>query len=502
MAEVIQAPPLESGSRRVGHTEIAYKYIVAAVFVVGMFMDILDTTIVNVALPTLGREFHAGTASVEWVVLGYVLSLAVWIPASGWIGDRVGTKKTFLFALAMFTVASALCGQATSLHQLIAFRLLQGVGGGLLVPVGTAMLFRAFPPEERARASAVLIIPTLLAPATGPVLGGLLVDKASWRWIFYVNLPIGIAALVFGALLLREHREPDSGRFDLWGFVLSGGGLASILYGLSQGPSRGWASTAVVVALVGGLGAFALLVVVELRARAPMLKLRLYGDRMFRNSNIASFFAYGSFLGVLFLLPLFLQNLRGLSAIESGLTTFPQAIGVLVFSQVAGRIYRRVGPRRMMVWGLFGAALVPLALTQVDLATSLWWIRILMFIRGGFMAFAFIPLQAATYATITPADTGRATALFSTNRQVAVSVGIASLATILTTFTARHLGHLAPTSVAGRSAQVAGFHYAFLAASVFALVGSASALLIRDEDAARTMQPHQGAAAPLPAAAA
>src|SRR5258706_5282712 len=174
---------------------VEYKWIVAAVFVCGMFIDILDTTIVNVALPDLGREFHASTASIEWIVLGYLLSLALWIPASGWIGDKIGTRRVFLFALAMFTGASALCGQSHSLGELVAFRVLQGVGGGMLVPVGTAMVFRAFPPIERAKASTVLIVPTVVAPALGPVLGGWLVTDVSWRWIFFVNHPGGACAL-------------------------------------------------------------------------------------------------------------------------------------------------------------------------------------------------------------------------------------------------------------------------------------------------------------------
>ena len=187
------APTARRASER-----IPYKWIVAVIFVCGLFMDILDTTIVNVALPVLGKQFHANTASIEWIVLAYLLSLAVWIPASGWIGDRIGTRRVFLFALAMFTAASALCGQAHSLRELVAFRVLQGVGGGMLVPVGTAMLFRAFPPIERARASTVLIVPTVLAPALGPVLGGWLVTDVSWRWIFYVNLPIGAFAFAIG----------------------------------------------------------------------------------------------------------------------------------------------------------------------------------------------------------------------------------------------------------------------------------------------------------------
>src|SRR6266850_1853679 len=223
-------------------TRVEYKWIVAIVFVSGMFIDILDTTIVNVALPDLGREFHATTASIEWIVLGYVLSLAVFIPASGWIGDRLGTRRVFLFALAMFTLASALCGQAQSLGELVAFRVLQGVGGGMLVPVGTAMLFRAFPPIERAKASTVLIVPTVLAPALGPVLGGWLVTDVSWRWIFYVNLPVGALAFAIGFLFLREEREGHAGRFDLPGFVLSGAGLALVLYALTQGPEKGWRS--------------------------------------------------------------------------------------------------------------------------------------------------------------------------------------------------------------------------------------------------------------------
>ena len=171
-----------------------YKWVVAVTFVLGLFMEIMDTTIVNVAIPTLRRDFNASTAGIEWIVLGYLLALAIFIPASGWIGDRIGTKKTFLFALFTFTAASALCGLANSLGQLIAFRILQGVGGGMLTPVGTAMLYRAFPPEERARASTILIVPTVLAPALGPVIGGAIVDNLSWRWMFYVNLPIGIAA--------------------------------------------------------------------------------------------------------------------------------------------------------------------------------------------------------------------------------------------------------------------------------------------------------------------
>ena len=325
-----------------------YKWVVAVIFVLGLFMEIMDTTIVNVAIPTLqspvnglGKGAPISNAAIEWVVLGYLLSIAVWIPSSGWIGDRLGTKRTFLFALFMFTLASMLCGQATSIGQLIVFRLLQGVGGGMLTPVGTAMLYRAFPPEERARASTVLIIPTVIAPALGPIVGGLLIDSLSWRWIFYVNVPIGIAGFIFGALYLQESKEPSAGRFDIAGFLLAAVGLASLLYSLSLGPEKGWGQAEVVATGILGVVCLVAMVFVELKIDQPMLSLRLYRDRMFRNSNMVNTFSYAAFAAFLFLLPQFLQRLLGYSALESGLTTFPQAIGVILASQFDQRSLNR-----------------------------------------------------------------------------------------------------------------------------------------------------------------
>ena len=469
---------------------VQYKHLVAIAFVFGVFMDILDTTIVNVAIPQLRAYFGVSNTTIEWVVTGYLSSLAVWIPASGWIGDRFGTKKTFLFALAMFTTASALCGASWNAQSLIAFRVLQGVGGGMLTPVGTAMLFRAFPPRERAKASSVLAIPTVLAPALGPVLGGLLVTHASWRWIFYVNVPIGIIGFTFGALFLEEHTEPRAGGFDLWGFVLSGAGLALVLYALAEAPGRGWSSSVVVGAGLGGLAAFTLLVLVELRRREPMLYLRLFGNRLFRSTNFASLMSSGSLLGLIFLMPLFLQELRGLSALQSGLTTFPQALGVMTMARVVGKIYPRIGPRRLLMFGLTMTALITSGFFLIDLGTSLWWIRLLMYGRGLAMAFAFIPLQAATFASVAPEDTGRASSLFSTQRQVGAAIGVATLASVLATRTTTLVAKAAangPTAVL--NARVTAYHQALFASAIFAAIGMVAALFVHDSDAAASMHP-------------
>lgn len=462
---------------------IEYKYVVAAVLVSALFLDILDTTIVNVALPTLGREFGAG--STEWVVVGYTLSLAVFIPASGWLSDRVGTKSVFLFAFAMFLGASALCGTAQSINQLIAFRVLQGVGGGMLTPVGLAMMFRVFPPAERARVSTLMMIPTLAAPALGPVIGGFLITHAGWRWIFYVNVPVGVTAFFAGFKLLREHREPTAGRFDVAGFVLSGGGLASFVYALSQGPRDGWTSTNVVVFGLAGITMLTAMVVIETRIRQPMLMLGLLRNRMFRNANIVSAFSIASFLGLLFVLPSYLQILRGLSAQDSGLVTFPQAIGVGCSTFIAGSLYKRIGPRRLIFSGLLLASLTIFAFHWLTVGTNLWWIRGLMLTRGFCMGFAFVPMQASSYASIAPADNGRASSIFSTQRQVAVSIAVALLGTILVHYIA-----LGPTGrVVDPQRALDGFHVTFFVAASLALVGALAALMIHDSDAAATMAP-------------
>ncbi len=475
------APPSHNDLVRIFGREMEYKWIVAIVYVSALFLDILDTTIVNVALFSMGRDLH--TDAVEWVVLGYTLSLAVWIPTSGWLGDRFGTKRTFLFALGAFTAGSFACGMAQTIGQLIAFRVLQGVGGGMLTPVGIAMLFRAFPPAERARASTVIMVPTLLAPAMGPVLGGFITTHFHWRWIFLVNVPIAVVALWFGFRHLREHREPSARGFDVAGFVLSGAALALIVFALSEGPRAGWTSNIVILSAVGGLISATLTVIVELRLANPMIELRLLGNRLFRQCNTVGFFSMASFLGVTFVVPIYLQNLRGLSALESGLTTFPQAFGVMVSSVIAGRVYGVIGPRRLMAGGFFAAAVTISVFISLTLDTDLWLIRGLMLLRGLCMGFSFVPMQAASYATIPPEQNGRASSLFSVQRQVGVSFGVAVLASILASY-----GALTPGLGADQIAHaLTGVHWAFATAVVFAAIAGTFALFIRDEDAKATM---------------
>jgi EmrB/QacA subfamily drug resistance transporter len=463
------------------------EHAVAAMFVSALFMNALDVTVVNVTIPTLVRDFHSTNTSIEWIITGYLLALGVSIPISGWLGDHFGTKRTFLAAVGVFTIGSAACAAAGSIGQLVAFRILQGTGGGMMMPVGFAMLFRAFPPERRARVSQLLVFPIILAPALGPIVGGFFAEKVSWRWIFLINLPVGVAVVVVGALTLREDRQAHPGRFDLPGFALSGGSLALLLFAISQGPGRGWGSTPVVLALVVGAAAFVLMVRVELTRREPMLTLRLLQDRLFRACNGVAGVTFGVFLGFLFVMPLLLQEVRGLSPLESGLTTFPEALGVVITTQIVGRFYPRVGPRRIMMGGLvaMSAFLLSLAFLQVD--TSLWVVRVAMFLMGSTMACVLMPQQAATFTTISHEDMGRASAIFNMQRQVCGALGVAVIATVL-------------TSVGGRHPDLGAFRVAFVAGALLALVGLAIANTVSDRDAAPTMG-RTGAAADAEAVA-
>lgn len=457
------------------------KVAVSVVYVAAMFISIMDVSIVNVALPSIGRDFGVTPTAVDGISIAFLVSLAVSIPASGWLGDRFGGKRVLMTAIVLFTVASALCGLATSVGELVLFRVLQGAAGGMLAPVGTAMLFRAFPPQERVRAASIIVLPTALAPALAPVIGGFLVTEASWRWVFYVNVPIGLAAFVFGVLFVKQHAESHPGAFDLPGFLLSGIGLALLMYGVSEGPNIGWGSTRVLVTIVAGVALLSAMVAVELRTREPIVALRLLGNRLFRSTTGVVVMVSVAFFGVLFAVTLYFQDGRHLSALNAGLSQFPSAVGVMVGSQLASRvIYWRLGPRRHLTGGLLGVAVCIGALALMGADTSLWWARLILFGVGVSMAQVFVPAQAASFATISSADTGRASTLYNASRQLGGAIGVALLTTTIVLVGPVHTiaGHLVPNLTA--------YRVTFLVAALVALLGVPSALSIKDVDAERT----------------
>src|SRR5579862_971156 len=463
--------------------DMSQKPAVTVVYAAAMFMAIMDSTIVIVALPTLGREFHVRPEAAGSITVAYLVSLAVFIPVSGWVGDRLGGRRALLMAIALFTAASALCGTAHGLGELVVYRVLQGAGGGLMTPVGLAMFFRVFPPGERVKAAGILMMPTMLAPALGPVLGGLFITGLSWRWVFYVNVPIGVAALVFGAVFLKDHSEHEAGRFDFLGFAASGTGLGLLMYGLSEGPIKGWGSSGVVATCSTGAGVLVLMVVIELRRREPLVDLRLLSNRLFGASNLVIALYAMAFIGVLYMVSLFYQDGLGLSAMQAGLSTLPQPVGSMAAAQLVTRkLYPIVGPRRLITLGLLVVAVTMIALSSVGFRTSLWQPRVIMFVMGLALAGVFIPVQAASMATISPASTARASMMFNANRQLGAATGVAVLSTVLV---ALHPVHVVSARV---EPNLHAYDMSFMTAAAVAVIAALCAmLLVRDADATSTM---------------
>ena len=456
---------------------LEYKYIVALVSVFGIFMNLIDLTIVNVAMPVLANDLQASPSQVQWVLTGYLVALAVCIPISGWAGDKFGMKRLFVISLVLFTLGSALCAFAWNIESLIFFRLVQGAAGGLLTPVGTALVFRAFPNNERSKASALIVIPTTIAPASGPL---------SWEWIFLVNIPVGIAGILAATLLLREWKDDNPGQLDVLGFILASGGLGTLLYGVSRIGSSGLNDIQGWIWGIIGIAVLGIFVLFETKTKDPLIDVRLFQDRMFARANAAQFAGFLGFSGGLFLLPFFLQGVRGMTPLEAGLMTFPQAIGVATMAPIIARLYPRIGPRRLIMAGLTLASITTLPFVFMDVDTNLWFLRGMMYIRGLGFGLLLVPVQAAVFATISISATGRASAVFNATRQVAMSFGTAICAAVLTsrlsTYSAERLD---PTqAIAATNA----FNEAFLASLILIAFGVLVASFIRDKDAAATMQ--------------
>ncbi|MGA2306955.1 MAG: DHA2 family efflux MFS transporter permease subunit [Acidimicrobiales bacterium] len=405
---------------------------IATVMVLGSIMAILDTTIVAVALDTLGRDFRVSVSTIQWVTTGYLLSLAVVIPVTGWSVDRFGHKRMFMLSLFLFIIGSSLCGLAWSANSLIAFRVLQGIGGGMILPVGQSMVARAAGPQRMGRVMSVVGAPTVLGPILGPVLGGLIVSNFSWRWIFYINVPVGIVTLVLASRFLTGHEERVNHSFDVRGFVLLSPGLAALVYSLSEvGITGKFTSGPVLVSFVLGVALMGGFVVHALRARHPLLDLHLFRNRNFAIANICMFIMGATLFGSMFLLPLYYQIARGQSPWQAGLLMAPQGIGAALVMRKSGAITDRLGPRRVVPPGILimAAATVPFAF--VTATSDQFLLAGTLFIRGLGLGLCMMPIMAAAYFDLSHADVPRATTTLNIVRQVGASIATALFAVIL-----------------------------------------------------------------------
>jgi len=410
----------------------------AVVVILGTIMSILDTTVVNVAIDTLARDFHSPLSTIQWVSTGYLLALSIVIPVSGWAVERFGAKRMWIMSLVIFLLGSILSGAAWSAESLIVFRVIQGIGGGMIMPIGMSIMAQAAGPQRIGRVMSVLGVPMLLGPVLGPVIGGVLVTSVSWRWIFYVNVPIGIVAIVLAVRKLPSFQGGLKPRLDTLGLILLSPGLALIVYGLSELGGSASTSSIVIPIVIG----FALVVAFGLRAwRTPkeggkpraqsLIDVHLFADRSFLPAALTSFGFGAALFGALIILPLYYQIDRGESALVAGLLIAPQGIGAALVMPLAGRLSDRLGPGRVVPFGLLVVILGTLAYTTVGASTSYAFLAVALFVRGIGFGFTMMPAMAAAYQRLDRAQVPRATSSINILQRVGGSIGTALLAVIL-----------------------------------------------------------------------
>jgi len=412
---------------------------IAGVVVLGAIMSILDITVVNVALPTFQTTFGDGIdrplaySTVAWTVTAYTLALATVIPLTGWAADRFGPKRLYMTAIVLFTAGSVLCASASSIGMLIGFRVLQGLGGGMLMPLGMTIMTRAAGPARMGRLMAILGVPMLLGPIGGPILGGWLIQNVSWHWIFLINLPIGIVAVIYAWFALPADTPRPSEALDVLGVVLMSPGLALFLYGISSIPGAGTVnSPKVYVTMAIGAALIGLFVRHTFRPAHPLLDLRLFRNRNLTTATATMFLFAAAFFGGLLLVPTYFQQVRGESTLHAGLLVAPQGIGAMITMPIAGRLVDRIPVGRIVPFGLLLIIGGMFALTRITSTISYQVLIGILFVMGLGMGATMMPIMTTALKTLSSSEVARGSTLLNIVQQVASSVGVAIMSVLLT----------------------------------------------------------------------
>jgi len=436
--------------------QLDQRWVTLSVTTIGSFMSMLNQTMVNIGLPKIMTTFGVDVQVGQWVITAYMIALAVVIPVSGYLAERVGMKRLYLITMALFVLSSGLCALAWDMPSLILFRVLQGLGGGMLQPLGMAIVFSIVTPRERPQFMGLLGLPMLVAPLLGPTLGGFLVEFVDWHTVFTVNIPIGVIGLVLAWLLLKEAPARHDAPLDKWGFGLSSIGFPALLLGFTFGTREGWDAFTVQLYLAVGIVTLVAWVFVELTQDEPMLDLRLMAEPIFAISMLMNFIAQILLFGMQLLMPIYLQAAQGLTALEAGLVLVPQGISSFVSMNLSGKLYYRFGPRPLVLFGMGLMTITSWQLSLVTLETSTAWIGLLASMRGFSMGFMMMPVQTAAYNTVPQHKIARATALTNGMMRVFGSFSTAFLATVLNSRATFHYAQIAQTLSPDR-APVASF---------------------------------------------
>ncbi len=413
------------------------------VLVLGAFMSILDGSIVNVALPRLMAIFGVSPDKIQWVMTAYLLTSGVVVPVTGYLGDRFGYKRVYIYSLAAFTVGSALCGAAWSNDSLIAFRVIQALGGGMIIPLSMSIIFRMVPRQKMGMAMGVWGISATMAPAVGPTLGGYLVDYYSWHLIFTINIPIGIIAVILSYLFIEETPLVGSLKFDVLGCFLCCAGLFCLLLALSRGQDEGWTSQYIVTLFV--LAGFCLLVFClwELHVPHPMLDIRLFANKVYTASIAAVCMTSITMFAAIFLVPIYCQSLQGMTPMQTGLLVMPMALATGIMMPVSGRLFDKIGALPLGLVGLVIAGTFTVMLGFINLDTGYRALQVLLVLRAVGLGLCMMPISTAGMNTIPPALVGRASAINNLIRQISASLGIAYMTYIMLDRQALHAARLA-----------------------------------------------------------
>jgi DHA2 family multidrug resistance protein len=414
------------------------------VAIAGTFMVILDQTIMNIALPHIMAVFNVPTNHAQLVISAYLMATAITTPAAAFLCTRFGTKRVYIFSQASFLLGSILCGISWNADSLIIFRILQGLAGGLLSPIAMTLLFLNVPQEQRGMAMAIFGIPMMLGPAIGPTLGGYLVTEWSWRMCFYVNVPVVLAAILLGLAWIQETPTMVAG-FDIKGFALAATGFSSLLYALSYAPTWGWDDMRIVGLLVLGVICLLSWITMELRSSQPMLDLRIFKNSGFSTAIGLNFVTTIGLFSIIFLLPIFLQNFRGLTALETGLLMLPAVFGSIVTMPLAGRLYDKIGPKVPVIAGLALMGAATYWMHSVDVTTPDNLLRLMLFVRSMGMGLAMMPVMTYGLASAGQKMTAQASSIMNVSRTVFASLGIAIFATMLDHFQKTNLAEISQT---------------------------------------------------------
>ena len=475
-------------------------------------MSLLNMTSVNIALPTIMEVFGVDVQEGQWVITAYSIAMAVVIPMSGFLAEKVGMKRMYMLTMALFVIGSLMCCLAWNLQSLVFFRVLQGLGGGMLQPLNMAIVFSVVSPRERGQFMGLLGLPMLAAPLLGPTVGGYLIEYVDWRSIFFINLPIGIIGLTLAALLLRETPARRSAPLDVVGLVLSTIAFPSLLLGFTFGARDGWGAVGVQLFLVAGLITFVTWIAVELLQQEPMLDLRLFTNPTYSICMALNFVLNLSLHGTQLLLPLFLQTGQGLNALQAGIILVPQGIAGFISMNVAGRMYNWAGPRPIAIFGTLLMIFTTWSFSRLGIGASPGVVAWLSTLRGASMGFCHLPVQTAAYNTVPQEKMPRATALNNGFMRIYATFSTAFLATVLHSRSVFHYGHLSaamtrnrpavatvmaraslangaqallPVRVLTREVQrqslMSAFSDTFLLLTVFSVFGLALALFLKDD---------------------